>query len=217
MSNVPKVERSTVVKSATTGSTLTVEHAVREIEAAPSGKIGAPEVGRVARLVRQHTLLEALVPVLGTRGEVDTPGVVIERNDTRRAAPFGKERVVAVPGADIEHRTTPEVGKLSLGDHLGHHRLALGDDAVPEVDRVVPGERISLRLEHVRPDRSTALIRSGHEHALQALEALEAAPSTEHDTLERGIHEMHRKIGLGADPVAETRAGASRRPRGARR
>ena len=72
---------------------------------------------------------------------------MIERDDTRRTAPLGEERVVAVPGADIEHGTTAEVGKLILGDHLGHHRLALGGDTVPEIDRVIPGERIDLRLE----------------------------------------------------------------------
>ena len=46
------------------------------------------------------------------RDEVDAPGVVIERDDTRGAAPLGEKRVVAVPGTDIEHGTTPEVGKL---------------------------------------------------------------------------------------------------------
>ena len=91
MSNVPNVARSTVVKSATTGSTRLVEHAVREIEAARPGKIRAPEVGRVARLVGQLAAFEALVPVLRARGEVDAPRVVIERDDraTRRGARRG--------------------------------------------------------------------------------------------------------------------------------
>ena len=46
------------------GLDATVERAVREVEPAPSGKVRAPEVGRVARLIGQHTALEALVPVL---------------------------------------------------------------------------------------------------------------------------------------------------------
>ena len=152
MSNVPSAERSIVVKSPTTGSTrLSSARCARSKPRRP-GKIRAPEVGRVARLVGQHAAFEALVPVLRARGEVDTPGVVIERDDTRRAPPLGEERVVAVPGADIEHRTTAEIGKLGLGHHLGHHRLALGDDTVAEIDRVVPGERIGLRLELRRID-----------------------------------------------------------------
>ena len=72
---------------------------------------------------------------------------MIERHDPSRTAPLGEERVVAVPGADIENGTTAEVGKQILGDHLGHDRLALGRDTAPEIDRVIPGERIDLRLE----------------------------------------------------------------------
>ena len=64
---------------------------------------------------------------------------------------------------------------------------------------------------------SAALIRPRHEHALQALEALEATAGAEHDAFERRIDEVHRQIGLGADAVARARAAASRRRRGARR
>jgi hypothetical protein len=51
---------------------------------------------------------------------------------------------------------------------------------------------------------SVALIRTSHEHALQALEALEATPGAEHHAFERRIHEVDGKIRLGTDAVTQS-------------
>ena len=152
MSNVPKrreVDRREVGDHRLDPA---LEHAVREVEPARPGRsarqksvVSRDWSGSTPRSRHSFQYCDA-------RGEVDAPGVVIERDDARRAAPLGEERVVAVPRADIEHRAAAEVGELRLGHHLGHHRLALGDDAVAEIDRVVPGERIDLRLELRRID-----------------------------------------------------------------
>ena len=104
MSNVPSVARSTVVKSATTGSTrLSSTRCARSKPRRPGRSARQKSVvsrdwsGSTPRARHSFQYSRA-------RREVDAPGVVIERDDARRAPPLGEERVVAVPRADIEHR-----------------------------------------------------------------------------------------------------------------
>ena len=74
-----------------------------------------------------------------------------------------------------------------------------------------------LGVDATSRSRSAALIGARHEHALEAVEALEAAAGAEHDALERRVDEVHRQIGLGADAMTEPAQRAIRRRRGARR
>ena len=107
-----------------------------------------PEVGLVARLVREDALLDALGPVGPPGQEVDAPRVVVERHHPAGPGPLGEEGELAVPGADVEHAPPRDVG-----EDLGPRRLdadPLGDHAVAQIDGVVPLQCIGLRLQFRR-------------------------------------------------------------------
>ena len=71
-----------MAKSATTGSTLASERRVREVEAAATGKVGKPEVGRVARVIGQRAVLAGTRPSSGRgRPKSSAPRVMVERDD----------------------------------------------------------------------------------------------------------------------------------------
>ena len=55
------------------GLDVAPERLVREVEAAAPGEVGEPEVGRVARVIRQRPVLAALVPVPVACAEVESP------------------------------------------------------------------------------------------------------------------------------------------------
>ena len=127
------------------GLHLGAERGGGELEAATPREVRLPEVGLVARLVREDALLDALGPIGPPGQEVDAPRVMVERHHPAGTGPLGEERELAVPGADVEH-TPPR----DLGEDLGPGRLhadALGDDAVAQVDRVVPLQGVGLRLQ----------------------------------------------------------------------
>ena len=127
------------------GLDLGVERFLGEIEAAASGQVGSPEIGLVARLVRQGAVADALLPVGATGHKVDAPGVVVQSHDAGGARLLGGEGELPVPGADVENAAAGDVGNdpgggLLDADALRHHSVA-------QIDGVVPPERVGLCLE----------------------------------------------------------------------
>lgn len=72
---------------------------------------------------------------------------MVERDDAAGAAPLGGEGEVPVPGADVEHGATGQAGeakRVELGGELLRALRAIADDAVSEVERVEPQDRVGF-------------------------------------------------------------------------
>jgi hypothetical protein len=73
---------------------------------------------------------------------VEGPDEPVEGDHSRRALPFGLERVVAVPCADVEHSAAPEwwqsQGRELFGQILSR-LVPVGHHPVTEVDGMPPG------------------------------------------------------------------------------
>ena len=117
----------------------------RQLEPPSSRQVGLPEVLLVPGLVGQRAVLDALGPVGAAGGEVDAPGVVVQRDDPCGAGPLGLERVLPVPGADVEDGAAWHVGED--GRPVVLRAVALGDDAVAQVNGVVPVQCVGLCLQ----------------------------------------------------------------------
>ena len=70
---------------------------------------------------------------------------MVERDDPGRPRPLGLEGVLAVPGPDVEDAAARDVGEDAGPVVLG--AVTLGDDAVAQVDGVVPVQCVGLRLQ----------------------------------------------------------------------
>ena len=86
---------------------LGAERGGGELEAAPSREVGPPEVGLVARLVREDALLDALGPVGAPGHEVDAPGVVVERHHPGWPRPARPGRRTCRPRRRCRARSAP--------------------------------------------------------------------------------------------------------------
>ena len=113
-SNCPSPSRSTVWKSATTGSTAEPERGRRSRSPAGPGGRAARSPSRRAP-GRAACLWDALVPVGAPGDEVHAPGVVVEGDDATGAGLFGGEGVLPVPGADVEHAAAATSGRIAAG------------------------------------------------------------------------------------------------------
>ena len=90
---------------------LAVQRLVREVEAlAARQRVVVPDsAGDLVRVARRQALGLALGALAADRLAVQAPHVAVERDDARRSLALGAERVVAVPGADVEHALALEV------------------------------------------------------------------------------------------------------------
>src|SRR5262249_17453143 len=101
---------------------------------------------RPQRLARE---LESRLAVLESPPGA-APRVVIGGDDAGRAAAFGLEREEPVPRADVQHRSALERrGKVEPRQTQRRVVDALRDDAMAEVDRVIPARRVRARAESV--------------------------------------------------------------------
>ena len=68
------------------------------------------------------------------------------------------------------------------------------------MERGPVAEAVALERSSIQRRRPSP---AGHEHLLEAVEALEAAAGAEHDALERRVDEVHRQVGLLLDAPVE--------------
>jgi hypothetical protein len=112
-----------------------VQHTMREVESTLARKPDRiPEVGHVMECQNRLARCMPSRKVVRRSWKIDGPRIMVQRDNAAGARAFGHERVITIPGADVEHRLVREIGQVQPRQVImmmpgcfptrGHHPIA---------------------------------------------------------------------------------------------